>query len=145
MFAHAITSTSATTTRRATSGRSKRSRSVDVPAPAGSSTNGSRRKADWNCTGSEPARTCGCTARSAAVADSSDMPGFTRSMMFSHDALSSSSTSARIGRIRSKARPTSMPRNPGGVTPTIGTAERPSVMGAPIPLDAPPNRSCHSL
>ena len=90
MFAQAISSTSATTTRIATQ-RPLEPLAQRRHAGAGRL---ERRKArcrnvDWNCFGSEPARICGCTARSAAVAAASDMPGFSRSMMFSQVMLSS--------------------------------------------------------
>jgi hypothetical protein len=47
MFAHAMSSTRPTTAISAFNGRSYRLRSVDRPAAAGSSTNGSLRNRDW--------------------------------------------------------------------------------------------------
>ncbi len=134
----------------ATSGCANRSRSVDVPVPAASSKKGCVRNVDWNCFGNEPARTCCCTARSAVVLEAIDRPGFMRTMMFSQ-AMSSSNAmlgstigSVRIGMMTSNGRPTSMPRNAGGVTPTIVIGCRSNVTLAPIAASDPPKRSRHS-
>ncbi len=42
----------------------------------------------------------------------------------------------------SKVRPTSVPKNSGGVTPTTLKGTRSTVMDRPIASGAPPNRRC---
>src|SRR5882672_7488662 len=86
MFAQAMTSTSATTMRMVINGRSNRCRNGDLRAPTGTRTNGSFRNDRASCPlfGIAAARICGCTARRAAVAASSDCPCLNRSVMLSH-------------------------------------------------------------
>ena len=89
------------------------------------------------------ARTCGCTARSAAVADWSGIPGFILSRMFIQGISSLNAMLGRIcgsvliGKIMSNGRPTSTPRKPGGVTPTIVTGMRSTITVAPTLPTAP--------
>ncbi len=44
----------------------------------------------------------------------------------------------------SNPRPTSTPKNPGGVTPTIVNGTRSTTSGVPTTFAAPPKRRCHS-
>ena len=95
---------------------------------------------------------CGWIDRSAAVAASSDCSGFNR-MSTANVKLRRSSISLRLpgmsdsvpsGMATSNAWPTSIPRNSGGVTPTIVKGAPSSVRVLPIASAEPSKRSRQS-
>ena len=157
MLTHATNSTSATTTRIASSGRRYWPRSPDVPVAAGATMNASSRKCSRNPGGTPgdraAARICGCTPRSSAVAESIDCPDLGRSSTVS--SIAARSVKMRVflprmtrsplsGIATSNERPTSVPKNPGAVTPTIGTGTRSTVSDVPTAFAAPPKRRCQN-
>ena len=95
------------------------------------------------------ARICGCTPRSAAIACEGVCPGLRLTIMLSHEELTDAnwlsspriSGSAANGSMTSVIRPTSIPKNPGGSTPTMVNTLRCSVIWRPITSSAPPNCS----
>ena len=54
------------------------------------------------------------------------------------------SGSVPIGMATSNVRPTSTPKNPGGVTPTIVNGTRSTVSDRPMTSAAPPKRRCQN-
>jgi hypothetical protein len=97
-------------------------------------------------------RICGCAPRKTAVASSADWPRFSRTMTVIHhvDRLSRKlsrprmSVSVPIGITTSNVRPTSGPKNSGGVTPTIVNGTLLMRSDRPSTSTAPPNRRCQN-
>ena len=145
MFPQAMTSTSATTASMIIRGRSNRFRSGDKPPHMGDSVNGCSRndRASWRSVGNTPARICGCTARSAAVAASIVWPGFIRNITVSHVIWSVSGVAGctrgctLIGTAMSNPLPTTGPKKSAGATPTMVAGVRSTITCAPIDARRP--------
>ncbi len=149
MLAQAMTSTSTTTTMIVSSGCWYRSRTLDSPVAAGVSLKTLARYSSCaffgQFCGRVAARICCRTPRTPSVAASSVWSGFSRATMFRNGVPGRASRlslrltigSVLSGTITSKVRPTSAPKNSGGITPTTvnGTFSRVTVR--PIAVAAP--------
>ena len=149
MLAQAITSTSTTTTMIVRSGCWYRSRTLESPVAAGVSLKTRDRYSSCalfgQFSGSVALRICRQTPRTPPVAVSIVCSGFSRATMFNQGVpRRASRLSLRLtigsvlsGTITSNVRPTSAPKNSGGMTPTTVNGTFSSVTVRPSAVVAP--------